>query len=168
MERTRVVMLMAIGVLVLAAVPLVAQAMSHGNERDLPPADGKALYTYITETQPYQEWKLWPGTTEFYKGTQPHGALLSTYVNPTAFRAFQYWRGELPGDSIVVKENYTPDKELAAVTLMYKKKGYAPEAGDYFWLKYAPDGTIQAEGKVQSCIGCHRTAKGGDWLFTND
>jgi hypothetical protein len=61
-----------------------------------------------------------------------------------------------------------PDKTLAAVTVMYKKAGYNPEAGDFFWLKYTPDGNIEAEGKAPMCIACHRAAQGGDFLFTND
>lgn len=167
MEKTRAGWAVFLGILLLA-VPLSVQAMSHGDGRELPATEGKAVYTYITETNPYQEWKLWPGTTKFYEGTRPHGALLTTYVNSTAYRGFQYWTGSLPADSIIVKENYKPNRELAAVTVMYRKQGYNPDAGNFFWLKYAPDGTIQAEGRVQSCIGCHRTAKGDDWLFTND
>jgi hypothetical protein len=51
---------------------------------------------------------------------------------------------------------------------MYKKAGFNPDAGDFFWLKYTPDGKIEAEGKVEMCIGCHAKAQGGDFLFTND
>ena len=65
----------------------------------------------------------------------------------------------------VVKENYSPDKNLAAVTVMYKQTGYNAEGGDWFWLKYASDGTIQKEGKVGGCIGCHAAVKSNDWLF---
>lgn len=148
----------------VAAAPGLVQAMSHG--KDLPATDGKALYQYITQTNPYEQWALWPGKDKFYKGTQPHGALLTTYVNKPALQALEKGK-ELPEGSIIVKENYTQDKELAAVTVMYKNTGYNPSAGDYFWLKYAPGGEIQAEGKVDGCINCHRAAQGNDWLFTN-
>jgi len=149
----------------LMAVPVVGLAMSH---EKMPAAQGQALYEYITQASPYQQWSLWPGKGKLYPGTQPHGAFLTTYVNEAAMQGIKEQGGMLPEGAIVVKENYMPDKKLAAVTVMYKNAGYDPEAGDFFWLKYTPDGKIAAEGKVKTCIGCHGTAKGGDFLFTND
>lgn len=154
---------LALGMLV--ASPGLILAMSHGKE--LPATEGKALHQYITQDKPYEQWELWPGTDKLYKGSEPHGVLLTTYVNKPAMEALKKEQ-ELPEGSIIVKENYTPDKKLAAVTVMYKKAGYNPEAGDYFWLKYAADGEIEAEGKASGCINCHRSAQGNDWLFNND
>jgi hypothetical protein len=157
-------------IVVLAALmsmmaPIAAQSMSHGKE--LPAAEGKAVYQYITETSPYEKWSMWPGKKEFYPGTEPHGALLTTYVNEPALEALKK-NAPLPNDSIIVKENYTPEKKLAAVTVMYKKAGFNPKAADWFWLKYGPEGKIETEGKVDSCINCHRAAQGDDFLYTND
>lgn len=149
----------------LLAIPAIVQAMSHEKP---PAAEGKALYEYITQTSPYQQWSMWPGKEKLYPGTEPHGALLTTYVNDVALKGFKKWNGGLPDGAIIVKENYMPDKKLAAVTVMYKKAGFNPQAGDFFWLKYTPDGKIEAEGKVEMCIGCHRAAQKGDFLFTND
>ena len=59
-----------------------------------------------------------------------------------------------------------PDKILGAVTVMYRVKGYDPEAGDWFWAKYKADGSIEKEGKVAGCIGCHTASIGNDWIFT--
>jgi len=145
--------MLALGLLV--AAPGLLQAMPH--EKDLPGAEGGAVYQYITETNSYEQWALWPGKGRFYPGTEPHGALLTTHVNETALEALKIGQ-KPPEGSIIVKENYTPAKELAAVTVMYKKTGYNPQAGDYFWLKYAPDGKIQAEGKVDSW---HQVSWGG-------
>jgi hypothetical protein len=149
----------------LLAIPIVVLAMSHGK---MPEAEGKALHKYITQTNPYEKWEMWPGKEKLYKGTEPHGALLTTYVNETALKGITDKGGNLADGAIIVKENYMPDKKLAAVTVMYKKAGYNPEAGDYFWLKYTPDGKIEAEGKAPMCISCHRAAQGEDFLFTND
>jgi hypothetical protein len=158
-------MLVFLVVFSLLAVPAVVAAMSHGK---MPASEGKALYEYITKTNPYQQWSMWPGKEKLYPGTEPHGALLTTYVNDVALKGFRNWEGGLPDNAIVVKENYMPDKILAAVTVMYKKAGYSPQAGDYFWLKFTPDGKIEAEGRVEMCVGCHRAAQKGDFLFTND
>ncbi|MGH7901968.1 MAG: hypothetical protein ACRENZ_09545, partial [Thermodesulfobacteriota bacterium] len=48
-----------------------------------PPQIAKELWDLIhTENYPLN-WKMWPGKEAFYKGTEPHGPLLTTYVNPT-------------------------------------------------------------------------------------
>lgn len=134
----------------------------------LPGADAEKLHQYLTKEKPYTDWKLWPGKGKLYQGTEPHGALLTTYVNNVALKSIKAKKGMKNG-AIIVKENYMPDKTLAAVTVMYKVEGFNPEAGDWFWMKYAPDGKIEASGKtgmVDMCIGCHGKVKGNDYLFT--
>lgn len=131
-----------------------------------PTTDGKAVMDYITKDNPYTEkWDLWPGKEKLYKGQHPHGAYLTTYVSPLAYGAIEDKAGEIPDTAFIVKENYTPEKKLAAVTVMYKKKGYNPDGGDWFWLKFTPDGTIEKEGKVAGCINCHSSVADNDWLF---
>jgi hypothetical protein len=130
----------------------------------MPAADGQALMDHITKTDPYAKWDLMPGTTKMRQGKEPHGALQNVYVNKAAMKAFKDKAGALPDGAIVVKENYMPDKKLGAVTVMFKKKGYNPEGGDYMWLKYGADMKIQAEGKVDGCIKCHATAKANDYI----
>lgn len=132
----------------------------------LPDPDGGTLIELITATQDYRQWPMFPGKEALYKGQHPHGAYLTTYVSPAVLAAMQSKNDQLPDGSIIVKENYSPEKELAAITVMYKRTGYNPEGGDWYWLKYAPDKTILAEGKVDGCINCHRAVQNNDWLFT--
>lgn len=128
---------------------------------------GAALWQQLKTIDYKNKFKMWPGKTSFYQGTEPHGALLTTYVNIPAFMAIAGKKGTLPEGSIVVKENYSADKNLMAITVMYKVKIYNPEAGDWFWAKYAPDGKIEAEGKVDGCIKCHSTKKDNDYIYTS-
>lgn len=115
----------------------------------------------------YQEnWALWPGKGRLYKGTHPHGALLTTYTNETAANALKSGAKEMPKGSIIIKENYMPDKTLGAITVM-DKTGDGKD--DYFWVKYMPDGTVAVNevemngkkmsvilaGKPKGCVGCH-------------
>lgn len=151
---------------ILLALCFLGAVAVAGAGGKLPPPQGKAVIHYITQTAPYKKWSLWPGKGRFYKGTPPHGAYLITHVNPAALEAIQGKAGSLPDGAMVVKENYTPDKKLASVTVMYKRQGYNPGEGDYFWLKYAPDGTVQAEGKVKSCIQCHSLRRTNDFLYS--
>ncbi len=132
----------------------------------LPAADGKALWAYLTGVKYQETFALWPGKGKLYKGKEPHGALLTTYVNKKALGAIEGKKGVMSPGAIVVKENYKPDKTLAAITVMFKVDKYNPEVNDWFWVKYAPDGKVQKEGKVGGCIGCHGQVKGNDYFFT--
>ena len=115
-----------------------------------------------------------------YVGTEPHGAVLQTLKTQLAV-------GDHTGQ-LVVKRNYgpagvtpaevwsNPDEHLAAITVMYRREsGYAADAGDWFWAKFKPDGSLdkneagaELAGKVDSCVACHRGAEDGDFLFAND
>ena len=58
-------------------------------------------------------------------------------------------------------------KKLESLSLMYKIKGYNPDAGDWFWVKYSPnDGYVLASGKVDACITCHASKKDNDYIHT--
>jgi len=150
--------------LLLSGLLIVCCGAANLMAAELPAANGKDVIEYLNKSN-YQSWQLWPGKTKLYEGRHPHGALLTTYVSAGAHAAITTKSGGIPNGEFVVKENYTPDKKLAAITVMYKQTGYNPDGGDWFWLKYAPDGSIQKEGKVGGCIGCHTAVANNDWLF---
>ncbi|BCR03971.1 hypothetical protein DESUT3_10400 [Desulfuromonas versatilis] len=154
--------LLPLALLVLLGACAKGGSVSEG----LPAADGQAVIDYVTRTNPYQGWALWPGKGKLYKGQHPHGAFLTTYISAEVAQAFAAKSTSVPVGGLIVKENYTPDKQLAATTVIYRIKGYNPEGGDWFWLKYAPDGSIEQEGKVEGCINCHAAVQANDWLFT--
>ena len=131
-----------------------------------PATSVEVLWDYLKEAGYAKNWKMWPGKTPFYPGTQHHGSLLVTYVNGPAYKAIEEKQGMLPDGAIVVKENYGPDKKLAALTVMHKVKGFNPDANDWFWAMYQPDGEIQSEGKVEMCINCHGAKKDNDYIMT--
>ena len=157
---------MLIALLMTIALSLCTPGLVLAGSEAMPSAEGQAVYDYIIKTKPYQQWALFPGKDKLYKGQHPHGALLTTYVNDVALKGVDNKVGTLADGAMIVKENYTPDKTLAAVTVMYRVKGYDPEAGDWFWAKYQADGSIAKEGKVAGCIGCHTAVVGNDWIFT--
>jgi hypothetical protein len=132
----------------------------------LPAPNGKALWTYMTEDDPYLGWGFWPGHIGMYPGKSPHGAHLKLYANSIALKAAREGK-PMPYGSILVKENYGKDqKTLVAVTPMYKVKGFNPDGGDWFWAKYGPEGKIMKAGKVEGCINCHRVRRDQGWIFT--
>lgn len=120
-----------------------------------------------------------------YAGTEPHGFILETLESRLSVDGHHDW--------VVVKRNYGPagisvhavsnerEKHLKAVTVMFKReKGYDPDNQDWFWAKYAPDGTVLknpkdralagrvAKGAEKGCIACHQAAPGEDYLFVTD
>jgi len=133
--------------------------------KHMPWAAGGDLRYHITVHMPYTKWAKWPGKGEKYAGKEPHGAFLTTYVNEVALDSIKKEQG-MADSSIIVKENYESNKQLAAITVMYKVKGYNPDGYDWFWAKYDPQFNILAEGKVEACIKCHASVKDNDYIFT--
>jgi hypothetical protein len=132
----------------------------------MPDTTAASLWTHLEDVDYANAWAMWPGMDALYEGTQPHGLLLTTYVNDVAMAALDGQTGAMDAGAIVVKENYMPDSTLAAVTVMYKVEGYNPDVADWFFLKRAADGTVEASGRVAGCQGCHAQVADNDYLFT--
>lgn len=149
-----------------AALVLLLPPAAQPQDMALPKADAQALWAYLQKQDYTKSFRHWPGKDKLYKGIEPHGAWLTTYVNEPALKALNGGgSGPLPAGSIVVKENYLPEKKLAAVTVMYKVEGFDPAHNDWFWLKRSAAGQIEASGKVDGCIGCHSASR-RDYLLT--
>ena len=131
----------------------------------MPVAEGGALWDYITNVSPYTEWSYWPDHQGMLEGRAPHGPLHKVFVNKQALESTS---PPLRYGAIEVKENYGKDKELKAITAMYKVKGYNPDDGDWFWVKYSPDGKALKAGKPMGCIGCHGTRAANDFVLVHE
>jgi hypothetical protein len=150
-----------------SAAPATAAAPAETSAAVAAAADttAAALWTRLNREN-YQRWALWPGKGKLYKGQEPHGALLTTYVNPLAQDGLTNGAAHLAPGSIIVKENYGPNKELMAVTVMQKVAGYDPPHLDWFWAKYQPGGKVEMAGRVAMCSQCHQGASDHDDLWT--
>ena len=131
----------------------------------MPGADPDALWEYITKTSPYTLWHFWDDHKGLLEGNQPHGSFHNVYINGIAYRANS---NPLPNGAIQVKENFNKDKKLMAITVMYKVKGYNPDAGDWFWVKYTPDGKAKPYGRPKGCISCHGAADDNDFVMVHE
>ena len=176
------------GVLLLAAATLATTACERPDGEPLPalqddpeapetiaesPAidtTAAALWTHLQEADYRSQWSHWPDREPGYAGIDPHGAHLSTWLNPVAAEALARMRLDhevtgMPDGAIVVKENRGPTGDsLFSVTVMYKRAGYDEVHNDWFWLKRLPDGTVEAEGRARPCAECHAEA-GPDWDY---
>ncbi len=165
--------LRTVGTLLTACVLALGAACSTGEGGDegeaayaLPDTTAEALWAHMEEAVYTENWTLWPDKGALYMGTEPHGMLLTTYLNDLALDAVTNKAGAMSAGAIVVKENYMPDSTLAAITIMYKSEGYNPDANDWFFVKRLADGTVEASGRVGMCQGCHAQVADNDYLFT--
>jgi mono/diheme cytochrome c family protein len=162
--------LVLIGATVLPTGEAQAGAANYSRQQQTTPTDdathAEEIWQQLQEAGYQESWSTVPGKGKLYAGQPPHGALLTTYLNAPALSAAELTPGELPEGAILVKENYNADEELTAVTVMEKRPGYAPEYGDWFWARYAPDGMVQASGQVASCLACHGAVRSNDYIFT--
>lgn len=133
-------------------------------EDKLPPAEGKAFWTYIHKTNPYTKWAMWPGHKGLHEGKSPHGNYVRVFANKLALDAVKTGKPMPPG-AIIVKENYKDKNTMVSLTPMYKVKGYNPSGGDWYWTKISPDGKLLAEGKLKGCLRCHEAVKSKSWIF---
>ena len=135
---------------------------------------GAAVWAHLQDANYQENWQLWPDKGTFYTGQEPHGMLLTTYLNDVALEALRGSATVLPEGAVVVKENYTPDSTLAAVTVMYKAAaGYNPDHNDWFFSKHLPDGSLDQmngmalEGRLDGCQNCHGAQSANDYIFTS-
>jgi len=134
----------------------------------LPDTTGDAVWAMLTAANFQDNWTLWPGMGELYSGNEPHGMLLTTYLNDVALEALESQAGSMPVGAVLVKENYMPDSTLAATTVMLKRElDYNPEHNGWWWLKRLADGTNEVEGRGAGCQSCHgNQAAGNDYVVT--
>ena len=155
-----------IAILISLGLALSLAAVSCSDSLALPDTTAASVLDYLDEVDYQESWELWPGLGEKYPATEPHGMLLTTYLNPAAFDALNDKDESMPDGAIIVKENYTSEGVFDANTVMYKKAGYNPDHNDWYWLKVLADGTIAKEGKVEGCQVCHGTVKDNDYIQT--
>jgi hypothetical protein len=131
----------------------------------MPGPDPKELWQHITKTSDYTKWDFWPDHKGMLPGMEPHGSQHKVYVNDIALNSSH---APLEYGSIQVKENYNNANKLMAITVMYKVKGYNPEDGDWFWVRYKPSGKAKPYGKPKGCVGCHSANASNDYIFVHD
>lgn len=106
-----------------------------------------------------------------YVGKQPHGAILDylqTDVTVAGRTAPVMVKKNFGGKDIFIAKVWAdPKPYLRGITVMYKREaGYDPAHQNWFYANYAPDGTVKAAGRVESCISCHKKAPGDDFTYS--
>ncbi len=133
----------------------------------MPDTTAEAVWAHLEQAN-YETWALWPEKGRLYAGGEPHGMLLSTYLNDVALEALNGDAAVFPAGTIIVKENYMPDSTLAAVTVMYKTENFNPDNNNWFFIKRLTDGTVQVGGRGAGCENCHGARRDNDFILTAD
>ncbi|UZP67205.1 cytochrome P460 family protein [Desulfovibrio mangrovi] len=123
------------------------------------------VWNEVVKDAAYKKWKNWPDHAGMQCGlSSPHGELHIVYVNDVGLSK----RGTpKPYGTVVVKEDYTQDRKLDAITVMYKVPGYNPDAADWFWARYTADGKAGPVGTPEGCISCHMERSGRDFIIVS-
>lgn len=174
-KRSGIVCGVILGVIAMTNLGLSPkEVVAQGQSRPARKSFEASFWSYLRQVH-YRNWAPAAGQgAGHYKGKSPHGAFLKMYLNRIAAADPK----GLPYGSIIIKENYDKDKNLDAITVMYRVKGFDPDHNDWYWVKYNPGGTVATTpadkgskpiaGRFKSCIDCHSGAKGGDYYFAND
>lgn len=133
----------------------------------LPDTTAEAVWSMLTSVGYQDNWTTWPGLGEYYSGNEPHGMLLTTYLNEVALRALESDATSMPVGAVIVKNNFMPDRTLAATTVMVKRPmSYNPDHNGWWWLKRNADGSVDAAGRATGCQNCHGGVADNDYLFS--
>ncbi len=174
MKRTVVVGLASVFVLVAFTLIMFPPFMANAEEKMAMPFGGEEDVAFANKIwkamDGYQKWII---QSDMIKGNTPHGAFIQIYYNVVSVDEKPY--------HVVAKDNFMPDKKLAAVTVMVQREaGYDPDNNNWFWVKYGTDGAVSkndkgmslagrvAKGMDMGCIACHKAAKDNDYIFIND
>jgi len=147
------------------AVALMMSVAPFTVAEEMPGPDGAAVWNHISKVSPYTEWGQWADHGGMLAGRAPHGKFHKVFVNK---QGLDSKTPPLQYGAIEVKENYSKAKELKAITVMYKVKGFNPDSGDWFWAKYSPTGEVLKAGKPKGCIGCHSTRVANDFVLVHE
>ena len=126
---------------------------------------GEVLWERIAQTFDYHSYSYWPGHKGVREGQAPHGPFHSIYINRTLRESLPDSDAIAEIGSIIVKDSLNASRELTSITVMVKVDGYDPDNGDWFWAKYSPVGTVQAEGSPKGCIACHAGMAHNDYII---
>jgi len=130
----------------------------------------REVYDLAIAGDAYKDWARFPNATDaLYPSGQHNGDFVRSYMNDVAVAAIADFKGTFPDGTILVKEQYADaeGKTSNGHTVMWKRDGYDPEHGDWYWIAFNAKGeTTSADGMAPYCSDCHTAVKANDWVYT--
>jgi len=126
------------------------------------------LWQSLEEGDYRQEWTTGvkdPGYAALRDARSVHGESLALYLNDDAADCLEATPESMPDGAVLLLEHLDGQGNAQALDVMWKREGYDPENGDWFWAEYAPDGRLEKVGTGAGCGDCHRAALTNDYVF---
>jgi hypothetical protein len=127
-------------------------------------AEAEALFASFGDLTTWGEPAGWEGVKVSCDGT--HGARVRVWADAVALGALSEGAAAFPDGATLVKAAYDEDgATLRNHTVMQKRVGSAPDAGDWYWARLDANGAATHAGAVEMCVDCHAAAA-VDYAFT--
>ena len=129
-----------------------------------------ALFTHVTQTQPFSSYALFPnlnaGADGVLTASSAHQPLIRVRLNATAAAALQNGRlpagTSFPDGSVIFKEVLGNNRTADLYAVMYKDRANALAGGGWLWAELRLDGSAvySITRKGSDCTGCHSLTDG--------
>jgi hypothetical protein len=114
-----------------------------------------------------------PPTIGRQRTDSPHkDKFIVVFVNQSGSQAMmEQLQPKFPQGSVIVKEKLSSAESASPelLTAMVKReKGFNPAGNDWEFFVLSGDAkTLQAQGRLDSCLACHTAKRGNDFVFRN-
>ncbi len=129
-------------------------------------ATDSALFSLVTQTDPFNSYSLFPSVDAVFNGTAFHGPLDRVRMNAKALAALQSGKlppgTKFPDGSVVFKEILTNGGTTTTYSVMYKDTGNPQAGGGWLWSEFSPSGVVgfPIGNRGAGCTGCHSLGRG--------
>jgi len=126
------------------------------------------LWRSLEEADYREEWTTGlkdPGYAAVRDARSVHSESLALYLNDAAADCLEATPETMPDGAVLLLEHLDEQGNAQALDVMWKRKGYDPENGDWFWAEFAVDGRLEKAGAGAGCRDCHQAALTNDYLF---
>ena len=140
----------------------ISANVAEASPSENPPTAPLALRMWLEQQHYRDTWELWPGTEPLHPGVEPHGALHTTWLSPSAMDALE--RGlPLPTGAVVLLGEHTADSLAAALDVMIQMEGSKAEGQAWLFARFGSAGEIEP---TATCANCHVSEP--DWIFSGE
>src|SRR5262249_58896372 len=129
-----------------------------------------ALFTLVTETQPFSTYTLFPNLDADADGilaaSSAHQPLIRVSLNATAASVLRNGRlpagTTFPDGSVIFKEVLTSGRTPSVYAVMYRDRTNANAGNGWLWAELRPNGGVEYSiaNRGGACTGCHLLGRG--------
>ena len=129
-----------------------------------------AVFTFVTQTDPYSAYSLFPHadsvTSGTLNGSTAHQPMVRVSMNAIALSSLNAGRfpssGSFRDSSVILKEIRNSANQTTLLAVVVKQTGHSNAGNGWLWAEFQPDGTpvYTTKNKGTGCTGCHSLEQG--------